>query len=50
MRNGCKFHRRIKNKAILYFHGGMYLFGSPQAHRQHVIKFVKGCGINAPGI
>ena len=36
-----------KNKAILYFHGGMYLFGSPQAHRQHVIKFVKGCGMNA---
>ena len=25
----------------------MYLVGSPQAHRQHVIKFVKGCCINA---
>lgn len=35
------------HKAILYFHGGMYLVGSPQAHRQHVIKFVKGCGMNA---
>jgi acetyl esterase/lipase len=33
--------------AILYFHGGMYMFGSPQAHRQHVLKFVKGCNINA---
>jgi acetyl esterase/lipase len=36
-----------KNKAILYFHGGMYLVGSPQAHRQHVIKFVMGCNMNA---
>jgi epsilon-lactone hydrolase len=36
-----------KDKAILYFHGGMYLFGSPQAHRQHVTKFVKGCNMNA---
>jgi epsilon-lactone hydrolase len=35
------------NRAILYFHGGMYLFGSPQAHRPHVIKFVKACGMNA---
>jgi acetyl esterase/lipase len=25
----------------------MYLFGSPQAHRPHVIKFVKGCGMDA---
>jgi epsilon-lactone hydrolase len=36
-----------REKAILYFHGGMYLVGSPQAHRPHVIKFVKGCGMNA---
>lgn len=42
-----KIPQTAKNKAILYFHGGMYLFGSPQAHRQHVIKFVKGCEMNA---
>ena len=42
-----KIPQTSKNKVILYFHGGMYLFGSPQAHRQHVIKFVKGCGMNA---
>ena len=36
-----------KQKAMLYFHGGMYLIGSPQAHRPHVVKFVKGSGINA---
>ncbi len=42
-----KFPKTSKNKIILYFHGGMYLVGSPQAHRQHVIKFVKGCGMNA---
>jgi epsilon-lactone hydrolase len=35
------------DKAMLYFHGGMYLIGSPQSHRQHVVKFVKGAGINA---
>jgi epsilon-lactone hydrolase len=35
------------DKAMLYFHGGMYLIGSPQSHRQHVVKFVKGTGINA---
>lgn len=34
-------------KAMLYFHGGMYLLGSPQAHRQHVVKFVQGTGVNA---
>jgi acetyl esterase/lipase len=34
-------------KAMLYFHGGMYLIGSPLGHRQHVVKFVKGSGINA---
>jgi monoterpene epsilon-lactone hydrolase len=36
-----------QDKVILYFHGGMYLVGSPQAHRPHVIKFVKGTGMNA---
>jgi epsilon-lactone hydrolase len=35
------------DKAMLYFHGGMYLIGSPQTHRQHVVKFVKGTSINA---
>jgi acetyl esterase/lipase len=35
------------DKAMLYFHGGMYLMGSPQSHRPHVVKFVKGTGINA---
>jgi epsilon-lactone hydrolase len=34
-------------KAILYFHGGMYLMGSPQSHRAHVLKFVQGTGLNA---
>ena len=42
-----KIPQAHKNKAILYFHGGMYLVGSPQAHRQHVVKFVKGCSMNA---
>lgn len=35
------------DKVILYFHGGMYLIGSPKGHRVHVAKFVKGTGINA---
>ena len=34
-------------KAMLYFHGGMYVTGSAQSHRQHVIKFVSGACINA---
>ncbi len=34
-------------KVMLYFHGGMYVTGSAQSHRQHVIKFVSGTGINA---
>ena len=29
-------------KAMLYFHGGMYVTGSAESHRPHVIKFVKG--------
>lgn len=36
-----------ENKAILYFHGGMYTLGSPQGHRQHVVKFVVGSSLNA---
>jgi len=36
-----------KQKAMLYFHGGMYVTGSPQSHRQHVYKFVKGSCVNA---
>ncbi|MHC1777052.1 MAG: alpha/beta hydrolase [Lentimicrobium sp.] len=35
------------SKAILWFHGGFYMIGSAQAHRQHVAKFVKGSGLNA---
>ena len=34
-------------KAILWFHGGFYMIGSAQSHRQHVAKFVKGSGLNA---
>ena len=36
-----------RQKAMLYFHGGMYVTGSPQSHRQHVYKFVKGSSVNA---
>jgi len=42
-----KLPGNVANKTILYFHGGMYLIGSPKSHRQHVIKLVKGAGINA---
>ena len=34
-------------KAMLYFHGGMYVTGSAGSHRPHVIKFVQGSGVNA---
>ena len=34
-------------KTILYFHGGMYVCGSPQGHRNHVAKFVLGSGAPA---
>ncbi|MBN1199193.1 MAG: alpha/beta hydrolase [Bacteroidales bacterium] len=34
-------------KAILYFHGGGYVIGSPQSHRIHVSKIVSGTGIRA---
>ena len=37
----------VTGKAILYFHGGMYLIGSPQGHRVHVAKFVQGTGLDA---
>ena len=36
-----------KDKTILYFHGGIYIIGSPQGHRPHVSKFVDGSKINA---
>lgn len=36
-----------EKKVLLYFHGGMYVIGSPQSHRQHVLKFVNGSKINA---
>lgn len=36
-----------KSKAILWFHGGFYMIGSAQSHRQHVSKFVAGSGLNA---
>ena len=42
-----KLTENNEEKAMLYFHGGMYLIGSPQAHRLHVVKFVKGSRINA---
>lgn len=34
-------------KAILYFHGGMYVLGSAPSHRQHVVKFVRESGLKA---
>jgi acetyl esterase/lipase len=35
------------DKIIMYFHGGMYVIGSPKGHRRHVGKFVSGTGLNA---
>ncbi len=35
------------SKAILWFHGGFYMIGSSQSHRQHVAKFVTGSNLNA---
>jgi acetyl esterase/lipase len=37
----------VTGKVILYFHGGMYLVGSPLSHRVHVAKFVQGSGLDA---
>jgi epsilon-lactone hydrolase len=37
----------LKNKAILYFHGGGLVIGSVKAHRAIVAKFVKGSGVPA---
>ncbi|KAF0218432.1 MAG: Alpha/beta hydrolase fold-3 domain [Geobacteraceae bacterium] len=37
----------VKDKVILYFHGGGYVLGSIQAHRGIVSKFVKGSGVVA---
>ena len=34
-------------KTILYFHGGIYVCGSHQGHRNHVAKFVLGSGAQA---
>ena len=34
-------------KTMLYFHGGMYVCGSPKGHRTHVAKFVRGSGCPA---
>ncbi len=42
-----KFPGTSDDKVLLYFHGGMYVLGSPQSHRVHVVKFVKGSGIKA---
>lgn len=37
----------VKDKVILYFHGGGYVLGSIEAHRGIVAKFVKGSGVAA---
>lgn len=37
----------IKNKVILYFHGGGYVSGMCFSHRSIAAKFVKGSGIGA---
>ncbi len=42
-----KFPQNNVQKVVLYFHGGMYVTGSAESHRPHVVKFVKGSGINA---
>ncbi len=45
---GCMYaeyvfpENRNKDKIILYFHGGMYVCGSPKGHRMHVVKFATG--------
>lgn len=36
-----------EEKAILYFHGGGYVIGSPPSHRVHVSKAVRGSGFKA---
>lgn len=38
---------RAKERIILYFHGGMYICGSPQGHRMHVAKFATGSNTGA---
>ncbi len=37
----------VKDKALLYFHGGGYVSGTCSTHRGHVAKFVKGSGTGA---
>jgi acetyl esterase/lipase len=36
-----------RDAALLYFHGGGYVIGSSQSHRQFVAKYVKGSGVAA---
>lgn len=37
----------IKNKVLLYIHGGGFISGSCLTHRMHVAKFAKGCGLKS---
>ncbi len=38
---------RERGRIILYFHGGMYICGSPRGHRMHVAKFTLGSNTGA---
>jgi monoterpene epsilon-lactone hydrolase len=38
---------KAKERIILYFHGGMYICGSPRGHRIHVAKFAVGSNTGA---
>ena len=42
-----KPEKLLSNRVILYFHGGMYVCGSPRGHRTHVAKFVRQSGLRA---
>lgn len=37
----------LKNKVLLYIHGGGFISGSCLTHRMHVAKFAKGCGLKS---
>lgn len=37
----------VRDKALLYIHGGGFISGSCLTHRMHVAKFAKGCGIRS---
>ena len=37
----------VKNKVLLYIHGGGFISGSCLTHRMHVAKFAKGCGLKS---